>query len=81
MRLSDSKPGLYDVKKDTFYAGSGSFTLMDYWNPIGYVPASPDEAKSDASAFVSFIFNKKETAPMESIFKSTKPLGFTLIVR
>ena len=81
MRLSDSKPGLYDVKTDTFYAGSGSFTLMDYWNPIGYVPASPDEAKSDASAFVSFIFNKKETAPMESKFKSTKPLGFTLIVR
>ena len=81
MRLSDSKPGLYDVKKDTFYEGSGTFTLMDYWNPIGYVAASPDEAKSDASAFVSFIFNKKETAPMESKFKSTKPLGFTLIVR
>jgi len=81
MRLSDSKPGLYDVKTGTFYAGSGTFTLMDYWNPIGYVAASPDEAKSDASAFVSFIFNKKETAPMESKFKSTKPLGFTLIVR
>ena len=87
MRLSDYAAGLYDVTSNKFYAGTGTLTLMDHWDASayvaasGYVAASPDEAKSDASSFVSFLFNKKETAPMESIFKSTKPLGFTLIVR
>ena len=55
----------------------------DFWDLSGYVDASPNVAASnaDASEFVSFIFNMKESTPMESKFMSTKSLGFTLIVR
>ena len=55
----------------------------DFWDTTGYVNATPNVAESNAvaSEFVSFIFNMKEAAPMESRFMSTKPLGFTLVVR
>lgn len=55
----------------------------DFWDLSEYVEASPNVAASnaDASEFVSFIFNMKESTPMESKFMSTKSLGFTLIVR
>ena len=48
LRLSDYKSGLYDVAADKFYAGTGTFTLMDYWNTKGYVAASPNEILSAA---------------------------------
>ena len=55
----------------------------DYWDLSGYVEASPNVAVSnaDASEVVSFVFNMKETDPMESKFKSTNPQGLLLIVR
>ena len=55
----------------------------DYWDLSGYIEASPNVAVSnaDASEVVSFVFNMKETDPMESKFKSTNPQGLLLIVR
>ena len=87
MKRSAVKPLRFAALAAGALAVGAAFALdpvqNDFWDTTDYVNASPNVAESNANAseFVSFIFNMKESAPMESKFMSTKPLGFILILR